>query len=90
LIDGGGCKKECDCECERDVCDVDWGGTHTLGVVKEEAENNKLSEQDSVITEMKKTCAMLTEEELMLLKLSEKKQRIISYRGKKIVTGSRT
>jgi hypothetical protein len=43
-----------------------------------------------VITEMKKTCAMLTEEELMLLKLLEKKQRIISYRGKKIVTGSRT
>jgi hypothetical protein len=31
---------------ERDVCDVDWGGAHALEVVGEEAENNKLLEQE--------------------------------------------
>jgi hypothetical protein len=41
----------------------------------------------SVTAEVKETCAMLTEEEHMLLKLLEKKQRITSYRGKKNVTG---
>jgi hypothetical protein len=40
----------------------------------------------SVITEVKETCAMLTKEEHMLLKLLEKKQRITSYRGEKNVT----
>jgi hypothetical protein len=41
----------------------------------------------SMTAEVKETCAMLTEEEHMLLKLLEKKQRIASYRGKKSVTG---
>jgi hypothetical protein len=40
-----------------------------------------------VTAEVKKTCAILTKEEHMLLKLLEKKQRIASYRGKKSVTG---
>jgi hypothetical protein len=41
----------------------------------------------SVTAEVKEMCARLTEEELMLLELSEKKRRITSYRGKKSVTG---
>jgi hypothetical protein len=40
-----------------------------------------------VTAEVKKTCMMLTEDEHMLLKLLEKKKRIISYRSKKSVTG---
>jgi hypothetical protein len=40
-----------------------------------------------VTVEVKKTCAMLTEDEHMLLKLLEKKKRITSYRSKKSVTG---
>jgi hypothetical protein len=40
----------------------------------------------SVTAEVKETCAMLIEEELMLLKLLEKKQRITSYWSKKSVT----
>jgi hypothetical protein len=34
---------------------------------------------------MEETCAILTKEELMILELLERKQRIISYDGKKSV-----
>jgi hypothetical protein len=41
----------------------------------------------SETVKVKEMCAMLTEEEQMLLKLLEKKQKITSYRGKNSVTG---
>jgi hypothetical protein len=40
-----------------------------------------------VTVEVKEKCAMLTEDERMLLELLEKKQRITNYRNKKSVTG---